>query len=72
MRILSAALLSVIDLYRRLLRPLLPPLCRFHPSCSDYAYQAVHAHGPARGAWLGARRLLRCHPWNPGGPDPIP
>ena len=64
--------LALLDLYRTLVRPLLPPMCRFHPSCSDYAREAVSAHGLARGASLGARRLLRCHPFSAGGSDPIP
>jgi len=46
--------------------------CKYHPSCSQYAAEAVTLHGPIRGAWLSARRLLRCHPWAPGGPDPVP
>jgi len=48
------------------------PRCRFHPSCSSYAVTAVRHHGPGRGVWLAVRRLGRCHPWNPGGLDPVP
>jgi putative membrane protein insertion efficiency factor len=48
------------------------PRCRFHPSCSTYALGALRIHGPLRGTWLGARRVLRCHPWNTGGIDPVP
>jgi uncharacterized protein len=50
----------------------LPPMCRFYPSCSRYAVEALHVHGPARGLWLSVRRVLRCHPFNPGGIDPVP
>jgi len=50
----------------------LPSRCRFHPSCSQYALDALAVHGPARGTWLSARRLARCHPWNRGGIDPVP
>ena len=62
-------LLAVIDLYRAAVRPLLPRACRFHPSCGDYAAEAVAVHGAARGTLLAARRLLRCHPFDPGGLD---
>jgi putative membrane protein insertion efficiency factor len=58
--------------YRRLISPLLPPGCRFYPSCSAYAIQAVARHGVVRGAVYTARRLLRCHPLHPGGYDPVP
>ncbi len=61
-----------IRLYRALLSPLLPPSCRFHPSCSRYALQALAVHGAARGSWLTAGRLLRCHPFCDGGIDPVP
>jgi len=65
-------LLRVISLYQRFLSPLLPVACRFHPSCSSYAHEAVATHGVARGAVLAAARLARCHPWCEGGFDPVP
>ena len=62
----------LIQAYQRLLSPLLGPRCRFYPSCSQYTLEAVRIHGVARGLWLGARRLVRCHPLHPGGIDPVP
>jgi len=61
-----------IRVYQRVLSPLLPRRCRFYPSCSEYAAQALLKHGPLRGGWLALRRLLRCGPWHPGGYDPVP
>ena len=58
--------------YRVLVSPLLPPACRFHPSCSDYAEQALCRHGAWRGSWLTAGRIVRCGPWHDGGYDPVP
>jgi putative membrane protein insertion efficiency factor len=58
--------------YRYLISPLLGPNCRFYPSCSCYAEEAIALHGSMKGSYLAARRLLRCHPWHPGGYDPVP
>jgi uncharacterized protein len=65
-------LLAVLGAYRRFVSPLLAPRCRFAPSCSAYAVEAVARHGAARGGWLALRRLSRCHPLHPGGYDPVP
>lgn len=69
---MQTILLFLIRAYRYLLSPYLGAHCRFTPTCSEYAQEAVHSHGPARGSWLAARRLLRCHPWHDGGFDPVP
>ncbi len=65
-------LIAVIDAYRLALSPYLGMHCRFHPSCSQYAREAIDRHGALRGAGLTMRRLLRCHPFRPGGYDPVP
>ncbi len=69
---IRAALLLLVGAYRRLIAPGLPAACRFYPSCSAYAEGALTQHGAAKGAWLTARRILRCHPFHPGGIDPVP
>jgi len=63
---------ALIRAYQYVLRPLVPPACRFVPSCSEYARMAVLSHGVVRGGWMTIRRLGRCHAWHPGGYDPVP
>ncbi|SER38363.1 membrane protein insertion efficiency factor YidD [Microlunatus flavus] len=65
-------LVALLKLYRLVVSPLYGNVCRYYPSCSAYALRAVEVHGAVRGPWLAARRLLRCHPWTPGGYDPVP
>jgi putative membrane protein insertion efficiency factor len=65
-------LIGLLRLYRVFISPLYGQVCRYHPSCSAYALQAVTEFGAVRGSWLAVRRLLRCHPWSPGGYDPVP
>jgi putative membrane protein insertion efficiency factor len=69
---LSLLLLGLLWVYRSVVSPLLPPSCRFFPSCSAYALEAIGVHGPLRGGALAAWRVLRCGPWHPGGVDPVP
>ena len=71
-RVLQSMVLGPIKFYQRFISPLFPPVCRFYPCCSDYAVEAVKRHGVGRGLGLAARRLLRCHPFHPGGFDPVP
>jgi uncharacterized protein len=68
----ARALLVVVRGYREWISPVLPPSCRFEPSCSAYGLEALTTHGALRGTWLTVRRLLRCGPWHPGGWDPVP
>ena len=65
-------LILVVRAYRYLISPLLGNRCRFYPSCSSYAEEALETHGAARGTWLAVRRVARCHPFHPGGVDPVP
>jgi putative membrane protein insertion efficiency factor len=64
--------LALIRMYQKTISPALPPLCRFVPSCSEYAYQSIAKYGVLRGGWMALRRLSRCHPLNSGGYDPVP
>jgi putative membrane protein insertion efficiency factor len=66
------ALLAVVRFYKRAISPALPPRCRFYPTCSAYALEAIERHGAARGTWLALRRLVKCAPWHPGGVDLVP
>lgn len=68
---MKGLLKRLIRLYRRFVSPALPPSCRFYPSCSQYAYEAVERHGALRGSWMAFKRLSRCHPLHPGGYDPV-
>ncbi|MEW5724651.1 MAG: membrane protein insertion efficiency factor YidD [Thermodesulfobacteriota bacterium] len=70
--VIVRALILPIRVYQYLVSPLLPPVCRFHPTCSHYACQALERHGPFKGAYLSVLRLLKCHPFHPGGYDPVP
>jgi uncharacterized protein len=69
---MSAILRALVHGYRYFVSPMLAPACRFHPSCSAYADEALQQHGALRGSWLAARRICRCGPWHPGGVDPVP
>ncbi|MCX8050524.1 MAG: membrane protein insertion efficiency factor YidD [Chlorobi bacterium] len=69
---MRALVIAVIGAYQRWISPLLGSNCRFYPTCSQYAIEAVARYGVVKGGWLALRRLLRCHPWHPGGFDPVP
>jgi putative membrane protein insertion efficiency factor len=64
-------LVSLLRLYKAAISPLLPPSCRFVPTCSEYAREAIERYGAPRGLWMGTMRILRCHPFHPGGYDPV-
>lgn len=70
--LLVRMLVLSIRFYQRFISPLFPPACRFTPTCSQYAVEALQKHGPLKGLWLAVRRLLRCHPWGGSGYDPVP
>lgn len=71
-RTITKALIYPIRLYQRYISPLTPPACRFTPTCSQYAVEALQKHGPIKGLYLAIRRILRCHPWGGSGYDPVP
>jgi putative membrane protein insertion efficiency factor len=70
--VIDRLLIALLRFYKRWLSPLLGPRCRFHPTCSEYAMQAIARFGALKGGWLAVRRVLRCHPLHPGGHDPVP
>jgi uncharacterized protein len=69
---ISRCMIAAIRFYQRTLSLVMPPSCRFYPSCSEYTLQAIAKHGPLKGGWLGFKRILRCQPLFPGGYDPVP
>ena len=71
-KLLTLLLVIPIKFYQYCISPLLPPTCRYTPTCSQYALEAIRKHGPFKGLWLTIKRLLRCHPWGGSGYDPVP
>ncbi|MBK8027899.1 MAG: membrane protein insertion efficiency factor YidD [Chloroflexi bacterium] len=69
---MKAIALALIRFYKRFISPALPSACRFEPTCSVYTYQAIEKYGAIKGGWMGIKRISRCHPFNPGGYDPVP
>lgn len=67
-----AAMVLPVKFYRACISPMFPSCCRFTPTCSEYAIEALKVHGPLKGSWLAVRRILRCHPWGGSGYDPVP
>ena len=70
--LLMKVMIGSVKVYQYTLSPLLGPRCRFWPSCSSYAIEAIQVHGPMKGGWMAVRRIVKCHPGNPGGMDPVP
>ena len=72
LKVLNYFLIVPIKLYQILLSPLIGPSCRFNPTCSNYAIEAINKHGPIKGFWLAIKRISKCHPWGGSGHDPVP
>lgn len=70
--LLAKPMIWLVRGYQLFISPFVPPSCRFHPTCSHYAIEALQKHGAVKGFWLALRRIARCHPWHPGGHDPVP
>ncbi|MFE8703311.1 membrane protein insertion efficiency factor YidD [Cytobacillus sp. FJAT-54145] len=69
---INKILLAIIRFYQVVISPLKPPTCRFYPTCSHYGLEAIKRFGPLKGSWLTIKRILKCHPFHPGGIDPVP
>lgn len=69
---MKTILKSIIKIYQKAISPLLPPSCRFYPTCSNYGLEAIETHGAMKGSWLAVRRISKCHPFHEGGFDPVP
>ncbi len=69
---IKSVVLGGIRFYQRFISPMLPPSCRYTPTCSQYTYEAIQKYGVLKGGWLGVKRVARCHPFHPGGYDPVP
>ncbi|MBP7963064.1 MAG: membrane protein insertion efficiency factor YidD [Caldilineaceae bacterium] len=69
---MKRVVLAIIGFYQRFISPLMGSNCRYHPTCSAYTYQAIDKYGVGKGGWMGIKRISRCHPWHPGGFDPVP
>ena len=69
---MKSVFISCIRFYQRFISPLTPPTCRFYPTCSNYAVEAIQVHGAFKGSWLTIKRILKCHPFHKGGFDPVP
>lgn len=72
MRFLSRIFILFIRFYQTCISPMFPPVCRYTPTCSQYAIEALQKYGPIKGSWLAIKRILRCHPWGGSGYDPVP
>lgn len=68
---MSKLLLIIIKFYKKFISPLSPPSCRFYPTCSEYAYESIKKHGALKGSWYSVTRISKCHPFHPGGFDPV-
>ncbi|MGH1364836.1 MAG: membrane protein insertion efficiency factor YidD [Calditrichia bacterium] len=71
-RVIQFVVVGIIRFYQLLISPFTPPACRYVPTCSEYAVQAIQQHGPLAGSWLALKRISRCHPWGGSGYDPVP
>ncbi|PWL59754.1 MAG: membrane protein insertion efficiency factor YidD [Bacteroidales bacterium] len=71
-RLIVAILILLVRFYQLVISPMLPPSCRYVPTCSQYTIEALRKHGPVKGLWLAVKRILRCHPWGGSGYDPVP